>query len=174
MIWRDIFSCIAMNGLSAAAGFRLPRICSANVAIDAINGLALDNASYCSRKGWSCCIKSAAEGIDESPNKRLHKRAVEREIGLGYWSPRSQSSRSSARRFRRARECRRASRISQRITQSPTARSGLPSHRSFASKTASYRPGGNVSIRSILLENSSCCLRATPPETKIPRWPTLS
>ena len=28
-IWRDIFSCIAINGLSAVAGFRSLRTCSA-------------------------------------------------------------------------------------------------------------------------------------------------
>ena len=40
--------------------------------------------------------------------------------------------------------------------------------------TASYRPGGRTSIRSMLEANSWCSFLAMPPETKMPRWPTLS
>ncbi|CFW41319.1 Uncharacterised protein [Bordetella pertussis] len=35
-------------------------------------------------------------------------------------------------------------------------------------------PGGSTSMTSMLAVNSWCSLRATAPETKMPRWPMLS
>ena len=41
-------------------------------------------------------------------------------------------------------------------------------------RTASYRPGGRQSMKSMLLANSACSFLATLAETKMPRWPILS
>jgi hypothetical protein len=63
---------------------------------------------------------------------------------------------------------------SKRTIQSPPIASGLASSADRGLMTASYRPGGSTSIRSTFEANSWCSFFATPPETKMPRWPTLS
>ena len=57
---------------------------------------------------------------------------------------------------------------STRITQLPRMNSSSPAS-ARGVKTASYRPGGSTSIRSMFEANSSCSFRATPDETKMPR-----
>ena len=49
----------AMNGLSARAGFRFVRTCSAATLTNPINGLLSAKALYCSRSGWNCFISLA-------------------------------------------------------------------------------------------------------------------
>ena len=76
------FSCIARNGLSAAAGLRFSRTCSAMALTGAINGLASEKSSYCSRSGCSCRIHSADGRRGHGAHHRLRKGAIEREIDL--------------------------------------------------------------------------------------------
>ena len=67
-------SCIARNGLSAAAGLRSARTCSAVASTEAINGLASENISYCSRSGCSCRIDSAIAELHHGAHERLDER----------------------------------------------------------------------------------------------------
>src|SRR5690242_1926178 len=85
-IWREAFSCIATNGLSAATGLRFSRTCSAMAATGAIMGFALEKSIVLQTQRVQLMHPLRQLGVHQRPDHRLGERAVKGKISLRYAS----------------------------------------------------------------------------------------
>ena len=169
----ETMACHCSSGLSGATGWRCSRTCVASWATCFINGLRSEKISNGNSAGLSLRSHSAlCSLIDALMNGCTMVRYRPRLI--------SETRRTAAKRrsfsgsgWTMARTSPRV-RGSKRTIQSPPISSWWAASAVRGVMTASYRPGGSTSIRSMLEANSWCSFLATPPETKMPRWPTLS
>ena len=145
------------------------RTCSAIAATGAIIGFASENSSYCSRSGCSCCIHSAIGGVDHRANHRLREGAIEREIDLARRAPRSQNSARRQHRCRQARGYRRASALRNASPSRRSTRSGLGDVRGLRLEDRLVEAGRQHVDQVDIAGELAVLLRATPPETKMPR-----
>ena len=176
-IWRDIISCAARNGLSAAAGRRCSRTRSAMARHRRQQRVAGPRtARTAAATGAAARSSSALLRRGRGPHPGLQEGAVEPEIDLR--QPRHRGELALVLEVVAAqgpdvveRAVPRSGRCSRRPPDPVPAR---PRACRPASAPPRRGPGGRQSMKSMLVANSWCSFFATPPETKMPRWPTLS
>ena len=138
-------------------------------------------------RGWrprtarTAAASAAARGhgaarlrVDQGPNGRLHEGAVEAEIDLRKPGHRREPALvGDVVAAERADVVERARLEPHHVVAADQVGVGVGRR---ARRRAPPRRGraAGTSMKSMLLANSSCSFRATPPETKMPRWPTVS
>ena len=174
MIPSETIACHCSNGLSGAAGWRCSRTCSASCGHLLHQRIALGEDLERQLGLVELLQPLGALVVDRRADEGLDQGAVQAEVDLRDPPHGGEAALVLGARAGRWPGCRPG--CAARSARSSRRRS-LPGWRrrpTWGVMTASYSPGGSTSIRSMLEANSWCSFLATPPETKMPRWPTLS